>query len=242
MKMGFVIIAIGLIIVVLGIVMVVKSGKSASVPLASSEPPLVTSENLTIPLNEDEEKPTAIETETPEESPTPNAPQKLDERPQDLTAKEKGNAFEAYVADILKGSGIRIKQWNQGTITETGAMGENALNPDFYVEQPYGNSSLTYWLECKWRKKISGKYSFPPAQFERYKKTQHDSKRKVLIIFGIGGEPSNPGSVYIVPIDSIKDNSISQEALKQFYYSDLAKQLLPRISNYFREEVFRRSN
>lgn len=236
--MGYVLITIGLIIVVIGVIMVVKSGKSESAPMVSLESAPVTSENLVIPA--DEEKPTNLQ--TPGASQKPIAQQKAEETPQDLTAKEKGNAFEAYVADILKGSGIRIKQWNQGTVTESGAMGENALNPDFFVEQPYGNNSLTYWLECKWRKNLSGKYSFPPAQFERYKKTQHDSKRKVLIIFGFGGEPGNPDSVYIVPIDSIKDNSISREVLKQFYYSDPAKQFLPRVSKYFREEVFKRGN
>ncbi|MDE6769209.1 MAG: hypothetical protein K2J78_05730, partial [Muribaculaceae bacterium] len=143
---------------------------------------------------------------------------------------------------ILKGSGYKIKQWNQGTVTESGAMGENALNPDFFVEQPYGKSSIEYWLECKWRKEINGKYSFPPAQFERYKKAQHDSKRKVFIVFGIGGEPSKPASVYIMPIDSISDYSVTSEDLRPYYYSDPSTQLIPRISRYFKEDVFSRKS
>ncbi len=238
--MGYILIVIGMILAIIGIIMVMKPN-THELPEIPVERP--TNIAYTVQPEASDEKQETLETEVrkPETSnPKSENTQKKEVKPQELSAKEKGNAFESYIADILKGAGIRIKQWNQGTVTEGGAMGENALNPDFFVEQAYGKSTITYWLECKWRKDIHGKYAFPPSQFERYKKIQRESKRKVLIIFGIGGSPDNPASIYIVPIDSIHENAITQEEMRPYYHSDLATQLLPRMTKYFREEVFKR--
>ena len=245
--MGYLLIALGLVVAAIGVVMVVKNGKSESEIVATEriekpEPVSVVDEgagNVANAISENRVNSTSGNAVTGQQV-SKTESEAVGNAVAEQTAKEKGNAFEAYIADILKGCHIKIKQWNQGTVTSAGAMGENALNPDFYVNQPYGNSSIEYWLECKWRKDIKGKFTFPEAQIERYRKTQHDSKRKVFFIFGIGGEPSNPGSVYIVPLDSVKECSVTREDLKPFYHSDPATQLMPRMSRYFKEEVFKK--
>lgn len=229
--MGYVLIALGLIVAAVGVVMVVKSGK-AEPTVHAIAPAKKTERSSAAGQSWKSGSDNATESSVNSSSESSDSSQ--------LTAKEKGNAFEAYVADRLKRFGFKIKQWNQGTVTSAGAMGENALNPDFFVEQPYGNNSIEYWLECKWRKDITGAFTFHDSQINRYRKIQRESKRKVFIFFGVGGQPSDPGSVYIVPLDSINGSSITRDEMKPFYYSHLASQLVPRMSRYFKEEVFKR--
>ena len=155
------------------------------------------------------------------------------------SAKEKGNDFEAFFADVLKQNGIHIKTWNQGSVSPGGAIADNALDPDFFVEQKAGNMALEYWIECKWRADVEGSFSLPQKQFDRYRDKQRTSKRKVILFIGVGGEPSAPAATYAVPLDSIVNGSISRQNMKQFYMSDPVSQFGPRVKNWFFNEVFK---
>lgn len=157
------------------------------------------------------------------------------------SSKVKGNEFEAYVADILKKSGVTIKEWNQGTVTSNGAMGENALNPDFLVEQKGSKSPIVYWIEAKWRKKIGdSNFTLKQEQLERYKSTQSSTKRKVIVALGVGGEPGSPKAVYAVPVDSITEDGLSYEQLRSFYVRQPESNLIPHIGDWFFKEVFKK--
>lgn len=246
--MGYVLIALGLIVAAMGVVMVVKSGKGepeivstvVAVAQDSGSDEDEKSVNVVNAITENDVKPSTVNVGSDGKADGSERVIASGQEPAEQTSKEKGNAFEEYVADILKGCRIRIRQWNQGTLTTKGAMGENALNPDFYVSQAYGKSEIEYWLECKWRRDINGRFTFPESQIERYRKIERESKRKVFIVFGIGGEPSQPRSVYIMPLDSVKGCIVTSEEMKPYYHSDPASQLVPRISRYFKEEVFKR--
>ena len=159
----------------------------------------------------------------------------------ELSSKAKGNEFEAFYADILKYNKIRIKEWNQGTLTKGGAMGENALNPDFFVIQKVGDLDLEYWVECKWRKSLASYKALPEYQYERYKKIQRESHRKIFIAIGIGGTPDKPQEVYVVPLDSLPDGKISKAIVSPYFHSDPKMQHSSRIKDYFYTKVFRKN-
>lgn len=155
--------------------------------------------------------------------------------------KEKGNDFEELIADIIRYNGLRIKQWNQGTVTKNGTIGENALNPDFFVEQSTDKKPIEYWIECKWRASLyADKFSLERYQYDRYRKIQRESKRKIILAIGIGNEPSDPKEMFFVPLDSISDGEISKDEMKHFFLSNPKAHLSKRMQNWFFNEVFKR--
>lgn len=120
-----------------------------------------------------------------------------------VSSKQKGNDFEAYMADIMKLNGIRINQWNQGLITDSGAFADNIYNPDFLGSHQVGDRNLKYWIECKYRSKIPEMGFFlDEKQVTRYKVHQGKTKLKVFIAIGTGGIPGNPDRLYILPLNS----------------------------------------
>ena len=175
-----------------------------------------------------EEKPVAIIEEPPVVAPTP----------EEKSSKEKGNEYEGYIADILKQNGIVIKEWNQGAVSAEGAMADNALNPDFFVSQNADPINLEYWIEAKWRRQCDDSFALKSDQYERYRKKQRESKRKIIVAVGVGGSPSHPESVYFVPLDSMPDGKISMSDMRHFYLSNPGRDFAKRMDRWFHKEVF----
>ena len=53
-------------------------------------------------------------------------------------------------------------------------------------------------------------------QLERYKEYSSEKCQKVYIILGIGGEPSMPEDLYIVPLHSFEEAQCRPSKFKQF--------------------------
>lgn len=156
------------------------------------------------------------------------------------TSKEKGNDFEAFIADVLNANSIKLKQWNQGTVSGSGVIADNALNPDFFVEQPDGQKTLEYWVECKWRAKLDNDaFSIDGKQYDRYRKIQRESKRKIIVAVGLGGSPDKPKETFFIPLDSIKDGKILLDDMRHFFLSQPQKHFAGRMNKWFHNEVFK---
>ncbi|MBQ8721346.1 MAG: hypothetical protein IJY67_04270 [Paludibacteraceae bacterium] len=121
----------------------------------------------------------------------------------------KGREFEDYVLglfDVEKDGSIILKEW-QGDKSLGSVHPENNSNPDFvfsYKDQEFA-------VECKWRVSVRGAWKkelFTEKQIEKYKKFASERNIAVTMIVGIGGEPSNPEQLYIIPLDAI-DSVIS---------------------------------
>lgn len=158
--------------------------------------------------------------------------------------KQIGNDFEGYIADLLKANGIRLKQWNQGTTSPEGAYAENELNPDFLVSHKSGNIDLEYWIECKYRSSLPKEgFRLEDYQTNRYKKIQGQSKKKILIALGMGGNPSEPETVYIIPLDSLTTfKRIGHKYLPHYRLQTPRQNLKTHINDWFVNEVFNRDN
>lgn len=167
----------------------------------------------------------------------------IEEKPDKKTeqsAKEKGNDFEEVLANMFRKNKIRILEWNQGTVTKAGAMGENALRPDFFLSQEINGKPVQYWVEAKYRSKIGEFFFLQDYQFERYKKHQRESKRKIIIAIGVGGIPSSPHSFYFVPLDILEDGKVSREVMKTYYLSNPVRDFPGRMERWFLNEVFKK--
>jgi hypothetical protein len=74
-------------------------------------------------------------------------------------------------------------------------------------------------VECKWRASIPRRFTkplFEPEQIARYQEYAEEKALKVYIILGVGGEPSMPDELYMIPIDSISQIQSKPSLLKQF--------------------------
>lgn len=154
--------------------------------------------------------------------------------------KAIGNDFEGYVADILKSSGLKIKEWNQGSTSPGGAYGENELKPDFLISHNFGKFDVVYWVECKFRSYIPSKgFELKKYQVDRYKSIQAESKRKVVIALGVGGEASNPSEFYLVPLDSlIRYKHIPAKYLIDYKLENPTSSFAKHIKDWFKIDVF----
>jgi len=78
---------------------------------------------------------------------------------------------------------------------------------------------MKFAIECKWRTSIPRGYSkplFEPEQITRYHEYAAEKAQNVYIILGVGGEPSMPEDLYLIPINSISQIQSKPSLLKQF--------------------------
>lgn len=164
----------------------------------------------------------------------------------ELSAKEKGNNFEDFVANLFKDRSVfSVLEWNQGQTSSEGVYAENDKNPDFKIQQTLADGfKLTYWVECKYRNHFDGSdcIVIKNYQLSRYRQIQRESRRKVLIAVGIGKEPNSPSQFYLIPLDSISGEDISKNDLKPFYMSKPATQFAPRTADWFQNHVFKKKH
>ena len=91
--------------------------------------------------------------------------------------------------------------------------------PDFVLEYKEGRRKKKFAIECKWRASIPRRFSqllFEPEQITRYQEYAAEKAQSVYIVLGIGGEPSMPEELYLIPISAISQIQFKPSLLKQF--------------------------
>lgn len=116
----------------------------------------------------------------------------------------KGREFEDYVLSLFKiqeGGELVLQEW-QGDKSYGMIQPENNSNPDFVFRFRQNQ----FAVECKWREKLSHDWNkdlFPTRKIENYKHFSEVRLMPVTIILGVGGEPSNPELLYIIPLEKV---------------------------------------
>lgn len=148
-------------------------------------------------------------------------------------SKAKGNAFEDFVVNLLADWRLKLLDRTQDAVSTAGVVAESCKNPDLHIQQKRGNGEIDYYIECKYRSNWNnGKVAFKDWQINRYRQFQRDSHRKVLIALGVGGTPSAPETLMIVPLDSVKDNSIGQ-IKTEYVIAPTPSALVDYMNSYF---------
>lgn len=136
-----------------------------------------------------------------------------------LTSKEKGDLFEKYVVENLDDSLYRsLKDWRSDKFHD-GRFGESNTYPDLqfkFKKQRGYKQRFSFSIECKYRSvRQNSKYitTVDPKQLKRYRNFAREEKQKVFVVFGIGGNPSFPDDIYIVPLADINS---SQWTINEF--------------------------
>lgn len=147
--------------------------------------------------------------------------------------KAKGDAFEDFVVNLLADWRLKLLDRTQDHKSSAGVVAESSKNPDLHVEQKRGKSEIDYYIECKYRSHWDeGKVNFEEWQIKRYRQFQTKSHRKVLIALGVGGSPSSPNTLRLVPIDSIQNNYI-REIDTQFALQPNTGSFIQYMNSYF---------
>ena len=121
----------------------------------------------------------------------------------------KGREFEDFVLELFDLGDSRaysLIEWRSDKSNGEISPVSNTY-PDFVIEYKKGNIKKRFAVECKWRASIPRYISKPllaTEQIERYQEYAKETNMNVNIVLGIGGEPSMPEELYIVPIDTFK--------------------------------------
>lgn len=158
-----------------------------------------------------------------------------------LSAKEKGDLFEDFTVNLLADWRLKLLDCTQDKMSSAGVVAESCKQPDLHVQQKRGKSNIDYYLECKYRSDwYNGTIAFDDWQIKRYRDFQRGSHRKVIIVLGVGGTPSKPSTLMLVPLDSIKDGSIKKAWVSNYAIQPNTESLINYMDNYF-NEVFESS-
>lgn len=186
--MGYIIIVIGLIFVVWGIIIIRKPNTSDKVETVNIETVQAEKQNV--------------------------EPKKTKEEI-DAENKAKGDAFESFVVKHFNKKFFTLQEW-RGDKYVDGNYPVSSHFPD--LEVSFGYINETFAIECKWRKyyyqnAIKWAYDY---QIKNYKEYTAKLNIPVFVIIGVGGEPSKPEEVFIIPLSKLESNTISEEELKSY--------------------------
>ena len=133
----------------------------------------------------------------------------------------KGREFEDFVLelfDLNETKTYSLLEWRGDK-----SMGEispiSNTYPDFVLEYKEGRRKKKFAIECKWRASIPKRFTqplFEPEQITHYQEYAVEKAQKVIIILGVGGEPSMPEELYLIPIDAISQIQSKPSLLKKF--------------------------
>lgn len=136
----------------------------------------------------------------------------------------KGREFEDFVLlELLgigsKGNTMKLLEW-RGDKSIAGVFPESNSYPDFVISLDHRKKVA---LECKWRKKLPTslkKDVFFPERIELFKSYSDDTSISIWFIIGVGGEPSSPELLYLVPLSAVDYILSKKQSIVEFLCND----------------------
>lgn len=225
-NMGIILIVVGAILIISGIILI--STKHNLPEYTAPEPQVVVVEKHI--------RDTLIVSTVVEKS-EPRPVQR--EQPTVDQSKAKGDAFEDFVVNLLADWRLKLLDRTQDAVSTAGVVAESSKNPDLHVQQKRGKGNIDYYLECKYRSRWNdGTVTFEDWQLDRYRQFQRNNRRKVVFALGVGGTPSNPATLMLVPLDSVKGNTIKQIET-EFAIEPSPSALVEYMNSYFSKVFYK---
>lgn len=119
---------------------------------------------------------------------------------------EKGRVFEDFIVTLFNRRKFRLLEWRSDKKATNGAYPESCSYPDLEFRYSRGRYQERFAVECKWRKNFfDNKLKWASEkQINTYCDYQSQNAITVYVAIGIGGTPSNPGLLFITPLNHIK--------------------------------------
>jgi hypothetical protein len=156
--------------------------------------------------------------------------------PQDLSPKERGDKFEAFVTTLFKKKYFRLLEWRGDKRSPHGQLPESSMHPDLEYAFKLGQREARFAVECKWRERFSAddtiQWSYP-EQVARYRAFSVEKQVPVFVVLGVGGMPQDPQRLYVVPLERLAGEVVDRAQLEPYekakrsqFYFDLKTQTL----------------
>ena len=121
---------------------------------------------------------------------------------------EMGKDFEKFVIHLFDEKEWIIEDWTRDMSRTAGRLVRSDLKPDIIVT--HRNTGRQFAIECKYRSNFvegrleSGRIDFGiwwanRRQIENYRKFHEEFNIPVFILIGIGGRPTNPEKMFLIP-------------------------------------------
>ena len=158
----------------------------------------------------------------------------------------KGREFEDHVLELLgvaNNDKLTLKDW-RGDKSLPGIYPESNSNPDLVLEY----DGKPFAIECKWRNHMPadiGKEVLPPDRVALFAKYFQKNKLPVFLLLGIGGLPSDPDLLYLVPVkENLSATDILNEEIKADQLTDSIEFRFPKPpkNNHILQEKAKHAN
>lgn len=142
---------------------------------------------------------------------------------QDLETGEKGIMFEKYIIQKFSKKYYKIKEWRGDKIVN-GIHPESSKLPDMEIELNLHNFKKLFAIECKWRKQLyKNQIEIEEYKLKNYKAYEDRTNIQVFVVLGLGGKPSLPDMIYVIPLKELNKNILTKQELSKYFYSDINK-------------------
>jgi hypothetical protein len=135
--------------------------------------------------------------------------------------KDKGNEFEKFIVQKFNKKYFKIMEW-AGDKYINGIYAETSTQPDLRIKFSLYDIEKEFAVECKYRSYFY-KGGIDWAKDNQRANYQNYSEAKGIVTFvaiGVGGKPDNPDELFIVPLQELTSDFISQEDLMAFKKTD----------------------
>jgi len=141
---------------------------------------------------------------------------------------EAGRLFEEYIKNLFNESSFQLKNWYKSEKLIDKIWRDNLSNPDLEFDL-FGKGKYRFAVECKWRKEFkSGIIKWAKShQIKAYKDFSKSTLMPVFIAIGVGGEPSAPERLFVMPLHILSKNyyvlesnllPYTRKPTRRFYY------------------------
>lgn len=142
----------------------------------------------------------------------------------------KGDEFEDFVrAKIYTSERYELVMVTHDFHKNKSDFVESSKHPDFLFRDK--NTGDEFYVEAKYRENFYGEKLewCQPYQFTRYK--QIGLHKKVIVCIGLGGRPTFPKHVYIIPLNEIKYNALYPKTIAPYEHNIGSRKVLEKLKD-----------
>lgn len=131
--------------------------------------------------------------------------------------QKAGLDFEKFVVQKFDRKYFDIRNWAGDKFVE-GRYANTTTQPDVHLFLKLRGVSYPFAVECKWRNQPKGDFVrfANDGQLERYKTFGQRENYPVFIVLGIGGKPSDPAELYILPVQELNKPILHRAGLGKY--------------------------
>lgn len=153
----------------------------------------------------------------------------------------KGRQFEQFVVSLCSdNSRFKLLAWRGDKISGSTYAAETLL-PDLHLRHRLDAADVEYLIECKYRSYWGEDGIDLSSQYVRYLNAAKDRSVELFIALGVGGIPSNPDELFLIPGRMVKlDKKIDRARFIKCLCPKTPDGFHNYINHYFNKRVFKK--